>query len=275
MTGFRHIQRGILKRYGDEIQIKTFDSGERRVTKDPPKDLLQSAFAELGTYNAVATAFGVDRRVVSRWVSEYGISVASHPEAALATVMKKQMVKESARLRVAQWLMDEGSVSVAYFARGDYTALLVCGSMNDYAVLSMISSALNAPITSSKTPGATTLPMGAVRVQSARAFALLEVLRAHLVGLKAMEASAALEYFPSSGIVRGRHTTDEFLLPVWKRFALDALNQWYARRRNKTSQEEIRSRAEAWVAGRIRRARRFIRSGVRQATSLDSAAAPN
>jgi len=88
----------------------------------------------------------------------------------------------------------------------------------------------------------------------------LEVIAPHLEGLKAMEAKAALQFFPPSGRLRGRHTTDEFLLPVWKDFALNTLSSWNSRRRVKIRQEEILVRAEKWVEGRTRRARRFIDS---------------
>ena len=207
----------------------------------------------------MAAAFGVDRNVVSRWERRYGLKFESRPEAGLATIIK-QRLSDRERCKVAQWLMDEGSVSVAYFTRGDYTVLLVCGSMCDYGVLGSISAILDVAITSSKPPSPTCLPMGAVRVQSARAYSLLEVIAPHLEGLKAMEAKAALQFFPPSGRLRGRHTTDEFLLPVWKDFALDTLSSWNSRRRVKIRQEEILARAEKWVEGRTRRARRFIDS---------------
>ncbi|HEV2226300.1 MAG TPA: hypothetical protein VGR56_05785, partial [Nitrososphaerales archaeon] len=164
------------------------------------------------------------------------------------------------RDRVAQWLMDEGSVTVSYFVRPDYTILIVCGSMNDYVVLSRISSILGVPITSSRVPSATILPVGAVRVQGARAYALLETLLPHLAGLKASEAKAALAFFPQTGRITGRHTTDEFLVSVWKEFAVSSLKSWNARRRRKLSDDELVNLSRTWVEGRIRRARRFIDS---------------
>ena len=258
--GFRHIERGVLSRYSTSIQVKTYESGERRIGTDPPSNILETAFSELGTYSAVASAFGVSRDVVGRWIRKYGLVITPHPEAGLANAMRRRLGAPEDTVRVSQWLTDEGSVSVAYFRRGDYTMLIVCGSMNDYAVLSALSGILDTPITSSKSPGSTTLPMGAIRIQSARAYALLQVIGPHLVGLKAMETKAALAYFPSSGLVRGRHTTDEFFLPVWKDFALDTLCSWNSRRRVKIRQEAILVRAEKWVEGRTRRARRFIDS---------------
>jgi len=93
---------------------------------------------------------------------------------------------------------------------------------------------------------------------SAKAYALLETILPHMFGLKAMEAKAALSFFPRSGTLNGRHTTDEFLLPVWKEFAITSLKAWSVGRRRPLSAEEINKRAEAWVEGRISRARRFL-----------------
>jgi len=171
------------------------------------------------------------------------------------------MSRSEDRSMVSQWLMDEGSVSVCYSRQYDSTQLLVCGSMNDYEVLSRISEVLRVAISSSKSPSLTTLPMGAIRVQSARAYALLEVLLPNLVGLKAKEATAALAFFPPSGKMAGRHTTDEFLFHVWKTYALKTLLEWNSRRRVKISQEEIESRGTSWLESRIARSRRFLVGG--------------
>ncbi len=130
--------------------------------------------------------------------------------------------------------------------------------MNDYAVLSRVSAAVRAGIVSSKLPEPTILPMGAIRVQSAKVYALLQVLENHLIGLKATETTEALRFFPLSGVVRGRHTTDEFLEPVWKQFALETLYQWNSRRRVKSPSWALEELARTWVEGRVRRARRFV-----------------
>jgi hypothetical protein len=256
--GYRHVQRGILPRYGESIQVRTYSSGERRISKDPPRRLLLEAFDEFGTRAAVASAFGVSREVVKRWEEKYEMEIVPRPEAGLSSAIKRRLEGDSERCRVAQWIMDEGSISVAYFKRGDYTMLIVCGSMNDYEVLGLISDILDARITSSKAPGPTTLPMSAIRVQSGRAYALLEVIGPYLAGLKAMEAKAALEFFPSSGLLRGRHTTDEFFVPIWEGFSLQVLKSWNSRRRTKMLDEEIVARSVKWVEGRVRRARRFV-----------------
>jgi hypothetical protein len=73
-----------------------------------------------------------------------------------------------------------------------------------------------------------------------------------------MEAKAALLFFLPSGSLRGRHTTDEFLVPVWRVFAKAILKAWSARRRQKLTVDEIRGMTETWVEGRFKRARRFI-----------------
>jgi len=256
--GYRRIEHKPIDRFVRSIQVTTYPSGERRIGLDPHRSVLQSAFDELGTLTAVARAFDVSRAVVERWVSELGMEVTSRPEVGLASYLKQRLVNDGDKRTIAQWLMDEGSVSVAYFRRGDYTMLIVCGSMNDYQVLSELSRILETTITSSKAPGPSTLPMGALRVQSARAYALLSILETHLVGLKAMEAKEALQFFPPSGILRGRHTTDEFLVKTWRAYAKGCYFEWNKRRRIKSSSDDMERLAAAWVEGRIRRARRFI-----------------
>jgi hypothetical protein len=258
VPGFRHIEQGMIGRYSGSIHVNTYPSGERRIDGDPPRSLLEAAFQELGTRAAVAHAFGVSRDVVKRWVTGYQMTTVSRPEAALAANMKRRLSNEGDRRVVAQWIMDEGSISVAYFSRGDYTILIVCGSMNDYSVLALLSKILEVSITSSKSPSPTTLPMGAIRVQSARAYALLGELPPDLHGLKGQEARAALEFFPPSGLLRGRHTTDEFLLPAWKGFSMKTMFEWNSRRRVKTREDRLTQLADISVNARVRRARRFL-----------------
>ncbi|MDA4126528.1 MAG: hypothetical protein OK452_04905 [Thaumarchaeota archaeon] len=250
----------MIAAFAKTIKIRTFRSGQRRTVRDPPRSVLSKAFDELGTYSEVADAFGVSRTVVERWIEKYDLNIPSRPEIKLANQMRLLISSDEDRNRVSQWLMDEGSVTVSYFVRPNYTILVVCGSMNDFAVLSRISSILGVPITSSKVPSTTILPVGAVRVQGAKAYALLETLLPHLMGLKASEAKAALAFFPQSGRVKGRHTTDELFLPVWKEFAIGSLRSWNARRRKKLSDDELVSLAGTWVEGRIKRAHRFIDS---------------
>ena len=248
----------VIPRFADAIVVKHFPTGQNRVVRDPPAYLLRVAFEKLGTHVAVAGAFGVTRRVVSRWLRESGVEVVSRPEVRYAESMRQRLKKVEDQERTAQWLMDEGSVSVAYSPRTDHTILLVCGSMNDYAVLSKIGEILGVQITSSNAPAVTTLPMGAVRVQGPRAYATLRLLRPRLMGLKGMEADEALRFFPPSGGVGGRHTTDEFLTKTWRDYAKGCYSEWNKRRRIKSSRDDMERLAAAWVEGRIRRARRFI-----------------
>jgi hypothetical protein len=250
-------------KYADAVKIRTYPSGQRRTVKDPPPHTVAKAFEELGTYSSVASAFGVTRRVVSRWISFYGLNLVSMPGLKLAMEMRTRLARAGDREIVGQWLMDEGCVTVGYFVRTDSTILIVCGSMNDFAVLSRISSILVVPIVSSKNPGGTTLPMGSVRVQGARAYALLQILKPHLRGLKLLEAEAALRFFPASGTIPGRHTTDEIFATEWDGYARSTLREWNLRRRFPENPEKIEEWAVTWVEGRIRRARRFV-DGTRQ-----------
>jgi len=249
------------------IKVKVFPSGERRVILDPPRPVLIRALDELGTYSQVALAFGVDRRVVTRWMKENFVSIPSRPEVKIANNVRDSLSTNVKQMAMAQWLMDEGSVSVCYFGRTDQTILLACGSMNDHAVLSRIASLLNVAVSSSKNPSGRTLPMGAVRVQGARAYALLQLILPFLEGLKAMEARAALGFFPPAGKVGGRHTTDEFLLPIWEAFAIESLRSWNSHRIVKESSSYLEDMARTWVEGRVRRARRFVDAAKRQPMS--------
>lgn len=247
-----------IDNFAREAVVKTYPSGERRLAKDPPPDVVLKAFDELGTHKAVAAAFGVSRHVVTRWISLYGLDVISRPDIRHSNFVRKCLEDPKDRIRVAQWITDEGSVGLTYSNQADYSSLLVAGSMNDYDALSVISSILETPCTCSRSGQTTTLPLLGLRMVSAKAYALLEVLLSEMKGLKNMEARAALSFFPRTGTLPGRHTTDEFLLPVWKEFAISSLRSWNARRRKKLSDEEMTWKARAWVEGRIKRARRFV-----------------
>jgi hypothetical protein len=247
-----------MDNFAREAIVKTYPSGERRLAKDPPRDLVIKAFDELGTHKAVAAAFGVTRHVVTRWISLYSLDVISRPDIRHSNFVRKCLANPSDRIRVAQWITDECSVGVTYSNQADYTTLLVGGSMNDPDALSVISSILEAKCSCSKSAQMTTLPLLGLRMVSAKACALLELLLPEMQGLKAMEARAALSYFPRTGTLPGRHTSDEFMIPVWKEFAMNSLRSWNARRRQKLSEDQMKEMARAWVERRIRRARRFI-----------------
>jgi len=100
--------------YKDSIGLKTYPSGERRVIRDPPAALVLRAFDDLGTFVAVSDAFGVDRNAVRRWIREYGLIVKSRPEVRFANAIRSRLTESKGEEKVGQWLMDEGSVSVAY-----------------------------------------------------------------------------------------------------------------------------------------------------------------
>lgn len=117
--GFRHLLEIDHDKYGKSIQITVYSSGERRVSVDPPCAVLREAFDELGTHKAVASAFGVSRSVVKRWIGRCQMNVKSHPETRLAAWMERRLKSDLDKERLAQWIMDEGSISVAYFSRGD------------------------------------------------------------------------------------------------------------------------------------------------------------
>jgi hypothetical protein len=258
-----------IDKFARETVVRTFPSGERRVSKDPPPEIVLKAFDELGTNNAVAAAFGVTRHVVARWVSLYGMNVTSRPEVRHSNFVRRCLAEQGDKIRVGQWIMDEGSVGVTYFKRTNYTSLLVCGSMNDFEALDLISRILQTPCNCSRSGRINTLPLLGVRMYSSKAYALLETVLPHMAGLKAMEARAALAFLPPTGMVSGKHTTDEFLTPVWREFALLSLKSWSARRRQKIEDDELEILAKEWVEGRIKRARRFVYAAVQPKGPVD------
>lgn len=254
---------GPVERFASKVELTRYPSGQVGVSREPPKESLLQAFEALGTKKAVAAAYGVDRNTISRWLSRFQLTPESRPEVRHGNFVHEVLKSDSARIRVAQWVTDEGSVGVTYSPREDTTCLLVCGHMNDYEAISTISSILQTPCTGSVSRGPTTLPTLAVRMVSAKAYALLELLLPYMSGLKAMEAQAALAFFPRRGTIAGRHTSDEFLTGIWKSFALSSISHWNDARKKKITESEIKSLADSWVEGRIRRARRFIDSGAK------------
>ena len=224
---------------------------------------MTQAYEKLGTMVAVAAAFGVDRNVVRRWLRKYALNPESKPEVRHANFVREALKSEPDRIRVAQWVTDEGSVGVTYHPKTDTTVLLVCGEMNDYEAINSISSILRTPCDGIRSPQPTVLPLLGVRMISAKAYALLEILLPYMYGLKAMEARAALAFFPRYGTLKGRHTSDEFLTDVWREFALRSVSHWNEVRDEKLSAGEVQAFADAWVNGRIRRARRFLERSLR------------
>jgi hypothetical protein len=69
-------------------------------------------------------------------------------------------------------------------------------------------------------------------------------------------------------VLKGKHTTDEFLTDVWREFAVENIRAWNGSRRKKLSDSELLHLAANWLDHRIERARRFSGSPVRR-ESLD------
>ncbi len=130
------------KGFAGAIVVKNFPSGEKRITRGPLKSRLELAFEEFGTHKAVAAAFGVSRGTVRRWLRNCRIDIVSRPEVLISKSMLLRLRSKDDCLTLAQWLMDEGSVSVDYLGTTDLTYLVVGGGMNDYEVLSHLSSIL-------------------------------------------------------------------------------------------------------------------------------------
>ncbi|MCS4539415.1 MAG: hypothetical protein HYU03_01820 [Thaumarchaeota archaeon] len=163
------------------------------------------------------------------------------------------------RARLAQWLVDEGTVSVSYDAVQNTTRLVVAGAMTDVEAISRIAGILNAPVTNTGVNfDRPILPAFSIVLRSAEAYAVLRILQTELVGLKAEEAEAALAYFPPSGYMRGRHTTDEFLLPIWRDFATGVVHRWNARKKLPLDGDSLTKIVDRWMEGRINRARRNL-----------------
>ncbi len=223
----------------------------------PSARKLQAEFNRLGTQAEVARAFGVYRTTVARWLRKHNLKLASRPEIRLGNIMKNRLTNETDKVRVAQWIMDEGSISLAYHTKLRTTCLIVIGSMNDDSVLSAVARILGATITSSKPPRPGILPMEAIRVQSAKAYALLEVVQKYLIGLKHMEADIVLGTFPRSGVFKGKRTTDEFFANIWEEFSCNTLKIWNSRRQKPITKHALKEMADIWLKRRVSRARRF------------------
>jgi hypothetical protein len=246
---------------GEHPEIDAAENATKasRIRRDqiPPAEELIRDLTRLGTRSEMAKAYGVHHSTVARWLRNYRIRADSHPEVRQANVMKELLSEEGDKIRIAQWIMDEGCVSVSYHTKLQTSSLIVMGSMNDVEALSAVADILQSRITSSKLPGLGTLPMQGIRLQGARGYALLQAVRHHLVGLKRMEADVALAVFPPTGTMKGKHTTDEFFLEVWNEFARKSLSSWNSRRQRRLSNLELEDLAQIWVTRRIARARRF------------------
>ncbi len=230
-----------------------------RKARQPGRIELEEAFARLGTQTAVAERFGVTRATILTWALKCGFKVASHPEIGRARVIERLLADPIDRARLAQWLIDEGTVSVSYDTVQDTTRLVVAGGMTDVEAMSRIAGILNAPVTNAAVKfDGPILPVFSIVLRSAEAYAVLRVLQPELVGLKADEAKAALAYFPPSGYMRGRHTTDEFLIAIWRDFATRVVHRWNAKKKMPLDGDSLAKIVERWMEGRINRARRNL-----------------
>jgi hypothetical protein len=162
------------------------------------------------------------------------------------------------RVRVAQWITDEASITVAHNLRFDTSSLMVVGAMNDFSAMEAIAKELEVTIISGAAPPRGRLPTHIIKVQGARAYSLLSLLSKELTGLKALEGRVALDFFPPSGIVKGKLTTDVFMATAWKQFARESVEVWNSKRRKKLSPLEIEDMIEAWIVNRAARARRGL-----------------
>ena len=224
----------------------------------PSAQAILSAFNELGTQTSVATFFGVSRRTIDRWIKELNIHPDLRPEIPIRQLLSSTLSDSATRIKVAQWIIDEASISVAYHSRYDKTSLLLVGAMNDVRAMESMAAKLDVEVISGAIPPGGTLPMHVIRLQGSRAYCLLELLSNELEGLKASEAKAALAYFPPSGIVEGKVTTDVYFERVWRDFASESIEAWNKKRKKKVSVVQMESLLESWVGNRIARARRSL-----------------
>ncbi len=224
----------------------------------PTKKTLLGAFARLGTQREVALSFDVSRATILKWQRLNQLSIQYHPEMPKRKRMKRLLTRRTHRVRVAQWLADEGTITTIYDKKNNSTYLSVAGQMTDLFALEEISKIMGTRVNNGTTvPVDGWMPMSYVRVNGAEAYVLLETIRSQLIGLKGMQAEEALKYFPKSGLMKGRHSTDEFMMPAWNRYAIGVLLRWNQRRPAPLSTETLQQLAASWIAARVKRARRY------------------
>jgi DNA-binding XRE family transcriptional regulator len=210
----------------------------------------------LGTQAEVAKSFDVSRATVAKWQRELGANIEYHPEIPRAKAIKEHLRKRIDRVRIAQWICDEGWISAIYDLKTNDTFLIVGGQMTDIAVLKVIAGILHESVTrGTGTPHYGWLPLSAVKVRSAEAYALLKAIRKELIGLKRLEAEAALKFFPASGFLKGRHPTDEFMEPIWRTYAKGVLSEWNKRSEVPVTAVEEEAILQSWMERRIKKGR--------------------
>jgi hypothetical protein len=172
--------------------------------------------------------------------------------------MRARLANPLDRVRVAQWICDEGTISTSFDAVNHSTYLTVGGSMVDGYVMQEIGRIIHERANNETTrlhPG--WLPMRYLRIHSAEAYALLSEVYNELLGLKKLEAEAALGYFPPWGYVKGRHTTDEFMAQAWRQFAEFSVLRWNEMRKVPLARDKLGQAMESWFRLRIRRSRYY------------------
>jgi hypothetical protein len=224
----------------------------------PPASEIEERLSKFASRTKVAHSFGVSRPTLVKWLSAYEI-VPQSPAVVIATnEAKVRFASSSNRVRFAQWLIDEGSVSVDYQAKFDSTYLVLRGTMIDYEALKAIAVIVGSNIQPSLKNFPAHLPLHYLRVYGAKAYAFLEAVVDELNGLKFDEARAALAFFPRAGFVSGRHTTDEFMLEAWETYAVASVTAWNQNRLHKLPPDRIAQIAREWVEYRIRKSRRYV-----------------
>ena len=223
----------------------------------PTREALSKAFADLGTQKEVARFYAVSRATVLKWERKLSMNVESHREIPRAKAVVRLLSDVKDRVRIAQWLCDEGTISTSYDL-GDNTYLAVGGSMVDGYVLEEIGRIVNERVNNlTKSPRLGWMPMRYVRLHSAEAYSLLSCIRSELLGLKQFEAEAALRYFPPCGYVHGRHSTDEFMLAAWRKYAQGVVSGWNVMKKVPLAVGEVNKMIESWIDSRVRRSRYF------------------
>ncbi len=202
----------------------------------------------------VAKFFDVSKPTVLKWQRELAVNVEYHPEIPRAKAIKCYLRKQSDRTRVAQWICDEGRISTIHDSELDETFLIVGGNMTDVEVLKRIAEILHEKATrDTGSPHPRWLPVSAVKVRSAEAYALLQAIHEELVGLKKMEAEAALGFFPQTGFLRGTHPTAEFMTSVWKAHGRNVIAEWNRRNPAPVSPAQEGLLLKTWLSNRLRK----------------------
>lgn len=208
----------------------------------------------MGTQVEVAKNFDVSRATIAKWQRALGANIEYHPEIPRARAVERYLRKRADRVRIAQWICDEGWISTIYDFKTNDTFLTVGGQMTDTAVLKVIAEILHESVTKvTKTPHYGWLPVSAVKVRSAEAYALLRTIQKELFGLKRLEAEAALGFFPASGFLKGRHPTDEFMIPIWRTYAKGVLSEWNKKRDAPVTGAEEDAMLQSWMKKRIKK----------------------